>query len=74
MFKQSFSNFYKRYYQLQELLQKEIITSEEHQELLCLNDLIETKNVERLELLIRLAQLRGVSLDMLMKDLEIDKV
>lgn len=51
--------------------QDETLTDEEHQELLALNDLVEQQNVERMQCLGKLAQLRQIPLTTLMQDLGI---
>ncbi|OQX08808.1 MAG: hypothetical protein BWK73_24410 [Thiothrix lacustris] len=51
--------------------QEEALTDEEHQELLVLIEEMETKNVERIQNLSLLAQLRQVSLTTLMQNLGI---
>jgi len=51
--------------------QEETLTDEEHQELLVLIEEMETKNVERIQSLSLLAQLRQVSLTTLMQNLGI---
>ena len=51
--------------------QEETLTDEEHQELLVLIEEMETKNVERIQNLSLLAQLRQVSLTTLMQNLGI---
>lgn len=63
------AEFYTQYNALQEKLQEETLSPEEHQTLLQLNDKLEAKNVERMQYLIELAQLRSVSLDDLMQQL-----
>jgi hypothetical protein len=50
----------------------ETITPTEHKELLSVIDKIETKNAKRLEHLIELSQLRGISLDSLMHQLHLN--
>jgi len=52
--------------------QAENLTTDEHRELLQLTDQVELYNVERLEHLVALARMRGVSLTRLMNDLGID--
>ena len=59
----------RRFLELSELLEAETLTEAERQELIALNDRREAANVERLEKLVRLAQLRGKSLDEVMKQL-----
>ena len=60
-----------RFRLLREKMQGEVITQEEHEELINLTDQIETSDVERLQNLIKLAQLRNVSLDTVMDQLEL---
>ena len=60
-----------RYNQLSEKLRTETISSDEHQELLSLIDVVEQANVDRLQNLVELAQLRQVSLNDLMNQLGI---
>ena len=64
----------KRYKALYKKLKSEIITDEEHSELLVLMQKQEQQNVERLRCLIELAHLRNVSLDDLMGQLGIQTV
>lgn len=59
----------RRYSQLTVRLEAEILTPEEHQELLRLTDQVEQLNVERIEHIAALARMRGVSLRYLMDDL-----
>lgn len=65
--------FFVRYNELSEKLQNEVISLEEQQELLQLTHLIEAKNVERLQYLIELSRVRGISLDALMEQLGLQK-
>lgn len=61
-----------QYVRFQELIQKRdssIIAEVELQELIGITDEIETRDVKRLEALIELSQIRGVSLDELMQNL-----
>lgn len=58
-----------RYDVLQAKLQNEAIAPEEHQELLQLIDVVEQADADRLEALVELAQLRGVTLPDLMTQL-----
>jgi hypothetical protein len=51
--------------------QAETLTQEEHQELLSLTDEIEKADPKRMKYLAELARIRGVSLDVLMEELEI---
>jgi hypothetical protein len=60
-----------RYDELTEKRRAETMTSEEHQELLGVNDDIERADAERTGALIELAQLRGVSVQSLKTDLGI---
>lgn len=60
-----------RYNQLSEKLRAETISSDEHQELLSLVDVVEQADVDRLQCLIDLAQLRQVPLNDLMNQLGI---
>lgn len=60
-----------RYDTLRAKLQSETITAAEHQELLTLVDVVEHADAERLTHLIALSQLRQISLDDLLKQLEI---
>ena len=63
----------KRYEALNENLHEEIITPDEHKELLTLIDQIELADAERMQHLIALAQLRKVSIDTLMDQLGINR-
>ncbi|MEO1792115.1 MAG: hypothetical protein AAFR25_07820 [Cyanobacteria bacterium J06629_19] len=60
-----------RYDELREKLRREELNSEEHKELLKLVDVVEQATADRLQHLIALSQLRQISLDELMKQLEI---
>lgn len=51
--------------------QAETLTQEEHQELLALTDQIEKADAKRMKYLAELARIRGISLDVLMEELEI---
>ncbi|MEZ4863531.1 MAG: hypothetical protein R3C14_19585 [Caldilineaceae bacterium] len=62
-----------RYMLLNEKLLDETLTSEEHQEFGALVEQIEQADVERLQHLIELAQLRNLSLDALMAQLGIQR-
>lgn len=62
-----------RFRLLREKMWDEVITQQEHEELIDLTDQIETSDVERLQNLIKLAQLRNVSLDTVMDQLELRK-
>lgn len=61
----------RRYDDLQAKLRDETLTSEEHKDLLQLVDIVEQASVERLKHLISLSQLRQVSVDEVMRQLEI---
>lgn len=58
-----------RYHELNAKLHNEVITEAEHQEFLTLVDQVELADAKRLQSLLELAQLRGVSLATLMKQL-----
>lgn len=58
-----------RYQELHEKMRNGTLTEEEYQELLAMVETVEEKNVERLQTLIDLAQLRKVTLDKLMNQL-----
>jgi hypothetical protein len=60
---------WERYRALKEKRDDETLTPEEHRELIALTDTIEGWNVERLEVVSRLAKLRGVPLPEMMKEL-----
>jgi len=60
-----------RFRELNRKRQEETITPDEHQELLLLIEQIERFDVERVKYLIELANIRGVSLMTLMKELDI---
>jgi hypothetical protein len=60
-----------RYEALNAKLHDETITPQEHEELLTLIDRIELADSERMQRLVALAQLRGVSVDTLMEQLGI---
>jgi hypothetical protein len=60
-----------RYDALNTKLHDETITPEEHAELLTLIDRLELADVERMQRLVALAQIRGVSIDTLMEQLGI---
>ncbi|TAK47411.1 MAG: STAS/SEC14 domain-containing protein [Saprospiraceae bacterium] len=62
-----------RYDLLYARMQQETITDEEHKELLKLIEISEQYNVEWLEALIELAQLKGISVEELMKQLGLNK-
>lgn len=61
----------KPYTRLRKRLEAEEITPEEQEELIRLSDQIESQNVERLQALIELAQLRNMSVKEMMKQLGI---
>ena len=60
------------YLSLAKKLHEEVITEAEHKELLALIDVIEAQKVERLKNLIELSQLRNISLDSLMQELNLN--
>lgn len=60
---------WERYRVLKEKRDDELLTPEEHGELIALTDTIEGWNVERLEVVSRLAKLRGRSLPEMMTEL-----
>lgn len=60
-----------RYDALNAKLHDEMITPQEHEELLALIDRLELADAERMQRLVALAQLRGVSVDTLMEQLGI---
>lgn len=62
---------WQRYHELIARRQAEILTSEEHAELISLSDQIEKANARRLGYLIELAQLRQVTLETVMEQLGI---
>lgn len=62
---------WERYDHLNKRLHEELLTKEEHQELLALIDVVEAANVERLKYLIQLAKLRALPLQQLMSELGI---
>ena len=63
----------KRYEELNDKLHEETITPEEHRELLQLVDRLELADAERLQHLIELARIRNVSVDTLMRQLDIHR-
>lgn len=65
------SDTQRRYDELREKLRSEDLSPEEHGELLELVDVVEQAHADRLQHLIALSQLRQVSLDELMKQLDI---
>lgn len=60
-----------RFRELDQKRQDETLSDSQHQELLTLNELMEQQNVERIQALNKLAQLRHVSLPTLMQNLGI---
>lgn len=60
-----------RYDELYEKLREDTITTAEHEELLQLIDIVENQNVERMRHLIELAEMRDISLEVLIKQLNI---
>ena len=65
------SDVQERYDELVAKRQAEILTVEEHQELLGMTDQIEKSDANRVKYMAELAQLRGVSLTVLMEELGI---
>jgi hypothetical protein len=61
----------KQYNDLRAKMRSQIITPEEHQELLNLIDIVEQADGDRLQHLIQLSQLRNISLPDLMKQLQV---
>lgn len=61
----------RRYDELQVKLHDEVITAEEHEELMALLNPVEQASVDRLQALVELSQLRQVSVNDLMIQLEI---
>jgi len=61
----------KHYNELNAKRKAETLTPEEHQELLQLIDRIEKSDAQRVKYLAELAQIRGISLTALMKELDI---
>ena len=61
----------KRFNELVTKRQAEILTPDQHQELLYLTEQIENSDAERVKYLAELARLRGVSLTSLMQELDI---
>ncbi len=61
----------RRYRILLSKAQEETLTEEEHEEMLELVPVVESKDAERLEYLVELAQVRGSSVDEVMKQLGI---
>lgn len=64
-------SFWDRYRRLIARRRDETLTEQERQELIALSDQVEEKTLERTEALIALAQLRGVTLDVLCASLGI---
>lgn len=62
------------YRRLISLRRAECLTEQEHESLILLGDKIELANAKRLQYLLELAQLRGVSLEKVMSDLGIKPV
>jgi hypothetical protein len=62
---------WRRYRHLVMLRRQERLTEAEYEELLQISDIIEKHHVQRIELLVELATLRGQSLDQVMHDLGI---
>ena len=60
-----------RYQLLIKKRQQEELTNNEYEELLSLTELVEKNQAQRLQYLVKLANLRGCSLEKLMSDLEI---
>lgn len=67
------SKLQNRFDDLAEKLDAETITPKEREEFLKLTDKIEKQDAKRIELLGKLAEVRQITLDDLMKDLEISK-
>ena len=61
-----------RYTQLAQKLEDETMTPDENKEFIKLTEKMETKQVKRLEFLIELSRLRGVSLNTLMQQLHLN--
>ena len=64
-------DFWKEYSGLKEKRKQETLTPEEHTQLIALSDELELANARRMEYLLALARLRGISLRQLMQDLGI---
>ena len=60
-----------RYDELYAKVQTKEMMDAEHQELLNLVDIVENRDVERLKALVELSQIRGITVDQLMKELQI---
>ena len=67
-------SFQKRYKKLIAKRQAETLTQQELGELLSMTDEMEAHSVTRLEALVQLAALRGTSLDLIMKELDIQAI
>ncbi|MGB5961528.1 MAG: STAS/SEC14 domain-containing protein [Coleofasciculaceae cyanobacterium] len=67
-------DIHKHYEELSVKRQTETLTLDEHRELLHLNEQIEKEQAQRIENLVELARLRGISLTTLMEDLGIQMV
>lgn len=67
-------DIHKHYEELSVKRQTETLTLDEHRELLHLNEQIEKEQAQRIENLVELARLRGISLPTLMEDLGIQMV
>jgi hypothetical protein len=61
----------KRFNELVAKRQAETLTPDEHQELLDLTDQIEKSDAKRVEYMVKLAKIRGISLSALMKNLSV---
>jgi hypothetical protein len=60
---------YERNQELSAKLEDEELTEEEHLELLCIAELIEQSDADRMKYLVELSQIREIPLDALMKEL-----
>jgi hypothetical protein len=56
------------------LMRSENLTKQEHETLIALGDKIEVANAERVKYLFELAELRGISVEKLMKNLGIEPI
>lgn len=63
------TDVWERYHELDAKREAETLTVEEHRELIDLSDRVEQRQVERLELLSKLAEIRNTTLDALMDEL-----
>lgn len=63
--------FWDRYEVLRQKQRDESLTDEERREVIAMSDRLERENVRRMAALVRLAQLRGRTLEQIMKDLGI---